>query len=150
MIPYVPSHLRQLPPTGFQVAPLGRQVASRGPKWPPGRRGGFDGCALLACGIPYDSLCFQPPAAAAPNWIPGGPPWAPGGLPWPQMAARRPGGFDGYTLLACRIPYDSLWFQPPPAPAPNWIPSLKDFVPGECSYMFYLCCSSVCVFMPAM
>ena len=61
---------------------------SLGPKWPPRRRRGFDVYARLACRIPYDSLCFQPPAAAAPNWIPGGPPWARGGLPWPQMAAR--------------------------------------------------------------
>ena len=89
MIPYAFSHPRQLPPTGILVTPLGRQVPPfrrqvppLGPKWPPGRWGGLVVYAGLACRMPCDSLCFQPPAAAAPNWIPGDPPWVPGDPPW--------------------------------------------------------------------
>ena len=75
MLPYAFSHPRQLTPTGIQVTSLGRQVPPLGRHVPPppGPQVAARAmrmcyvCAVLACRIRYDSLCFQPPAAAATN-----------------------------------------------------------------------------------
>ncbi len=92
MIPDVSSHPQQLPPTEFLVPPRGPPVGARcpslGPKWSPGRWGGFKdrlGWHAKYVMIPY---VFSHPQQLPPTRFPVPPRGLPVGARCPPLGPR--------------------------------------------------------------